>query len=64
MFRGRSVSLFLCLLVSFYCLSATGLAQSNFGSIRGQVRDGSGAAVPGATVRITDIGTNAEVVLT
>jgi hypothetical protein len=42
----------------------SGQAQSNFGSLRGQVRDTSGNAVAGATVRITDVGTNAEVRVT
>jgi hypothetical protein len=63
MFRGRTVSLFLYAIISFCLLGAAVLAQSNFGSIRGQVRDASGAAVAGATVKITDVGTNAEVTL-
>jgi len=51
------------------CLSAillsaiSGFAQSNFGSIRGVVSDGSGAAVPAAKVIITDDGTNAKITL-
>ncbi len=33
--------------------------QSNYGSITGVVKDSSGGVIPGATVRITDIGTSA-----
>lgn len=44
----------ICLLLSVCSL----FAQSNFGTIQGQVTDGSGAAVPGAKVVITDAGTN------
>jgi hypothetical protein len=48
-------------LVSVFCALLPLSAQSNFGSIRGIVTDPSGAAVPGAKVTITDIGTNAKV---
>ncbi len=41
-------------------IAGTGLfGQSNFGSITGVVRDTSGGAIPAATVKVTDIGTNA-----
>ncbi len=36
-------------------------SQSNFGSISGHVRDASGGAIPGVTIRILDIGTNSSV---
>ncbi len=39
------------------------IAQSNFGSIRGVVRDPSGAPVPGATVKITAAGTQRAITL-
>jgi len=42
-------------------LAAAVLAQSNFGSIRGQVTDSSGAVVPNAQVVIRDSGTTAVV---
>jgi hypothetical protein len=38
--------------------------QSNFGEIRGQVRDGSGGSVPNATIRVRDVGTNQTLVRT
>lgn len=44
--------------------AATASAQSNFGSIRGVVRDASSAPVPGATVKITAIGTQRLITLT
>ena len=36
-------------------------AQSNYGSITGVVKDGSGSSVPNAVVRVTDLGTNAAI---
>src|SRR5580700_8422604 len=39
-------------------LCATGLAQTNRGSISGTVTDPSTAVVPGATVKVTNMGTN------
>ncbi len=64
MFRGQRAKSSLFLFVAiFWCLGAVCPAQSNFGSIRGQVRDASGGAVPGVSVRITDVGTNAEVII-
>jgi hypothetical protein len=62
MFRRRSVSFILCLLLS--SITTLSLAQSNSGSLRGQVRDTTGAAVPGATIKIIDLGTNATVTVT
>ncbi len=43
--------------------SAVLFAQSNFGSIRGQVTDATGGAIPNARVVIRDIGTNAHMEL-
>ena len=39
-------------------LAATALAQTNRGSIAGTVTDATSSVVPGATVTVTDIGTN------
>jgi len=45
-------------------LSLAIIGQTNKGGITGTVTDSKGAAVPGATVTITNIGTNKSVVLT
>lgn len=47
-----------CFVLTSGCFSS--LAQSNFGSIRGEITDATGAAIPGATVKIVDAGTSAE----
>src|SRR5688572_16039954 len=49
----RALSLVVCLL-----LSAPGYAQT-LGTITGDVKDSSGAAIPGATVTVQNVGTNA-----
>ncbi len=51
--NGRSVAVFLC-------ISVVGVAaQAQFrASIQGTISDPSGAAVPGATITLTDLGTN------
>ena len=45
-------------------LSLAIIGQTNKGGITGTVTDAKGSAVPGATVTITNIGTNTSVVLT
>ncbi len=49
-----------CLALIFVLSPACTLAQSTFGSIVGTVKDSSGALVPGASVRLTNLGTGAE----
>ena len=49
--------------LSLALLLNTAFAQSNFGSLRGQITDASGAAVPNATVKISDAGTGAQTTL-
>jgi len=49
--------------VLFTLVALTANAQSNFGSIRGTVRDASSAPVPGATVKITVTGTQRTITL-
>jgi hypothetical protein len=44
--------------------SANILAQGLFGTISGVVTDSSGASIPGATLRVTNVGTNVVVTLT
>ncbi len=50
----RVHSIVLCL-----ALAAPGWAQVNKSNLVGVIRDSSGAAVPGVTVRLTDAGTGA-----
>ncbi|HBY58485.1 MAG TPA: hypothetical protein DEH78_01600 [Solibacterales bacterium] len=52
------------LLCLFFALCLVAVAQSNYGSIRGQVTDSTGAAIVGANVEIKNIGTNATLKLT
>jgi len=53
MIKGLS----LIALVTF-CMSTISFAQSNTGTIIGQVQDQNGAVVPNATVTVTNLGTN------
>jgi hypothetical protein len=56
-----STSFVLLLLVALVMGSAQVLAQTaNSGTLTGVVKDEQGAAVPGATVKVTNIGTNSE----
>lgn len=52
----------LTMLLALALLSLSALAQSNFGSIRGEVSDATGALIAGATVRIVETGTNIEII--
>jgi len=45
------------ILLPMLCLTGAALAQTNLGRIVGNVRDSSGAAVPGAAVKVTNEGT-------
>lgn len=61
-FKVQGSIVWLSLLFFVFCLSAGSvLAQtSNTGTLTGVVKDENGAVVPGATVRLVNIGTNAE----
>ena len=45
------------MLAGFLLLSGTGQAQVLYGSLTGNVTDPSGAAVPGATIEVLNVGT-------
>jgi len=45
------------------CLATQAFGQSSSGSIQGSVKDAQGAVVPDASVKITNLGTNREVLL-
>ena len=46
------------LVAIFLVLASTAFAQTNRGSIAGTVTDPTSAIVPGATIKVTNIGTN------
>src|SRR5688500_14408316 len=50
--------LILVLTTTFLLLASTLPAQERFGELQGTVTDSTGAAVPGATVTVTNKGTN------
>ena len=57
----KRVFSFLMLLVVALCVSGSAFAQTaNTGTVTGVVRDEKGALVPGATIKIINISTNAE----
>ncbi|MFN7929422.1 MAG: carboxypeptidase regulatory-like domain-containing protein, partial [Blastocatellia bacterium] len=56
----RGVIVFLAVL----CFTLSALAQTNRGGISGTVTDSTGAIVPGATVTVTNLGTNQSIKLT
>ncbi|MCI0389964.1 MAG: carboxypeptidase regulatory-like domain-containing protein [Acidobacteria bacterium] len=57
MFRRLSTQLCALLALAIVCV-APALAQTNLGGIAGTITDHNGAVVPGATVTITNLGTN------
>src|SRR3712207_4807946 len=57
--RSRVLLVFAVLL----SVSAALLAQSNFGAIVGVVKDVSGGVIASATVKLTEVGTNASVTI-
>ena len=56
----RPIQVIAVLLISGICA----VAQTNKGGISGTVTDANGAMVPGATVTITNLGTNRQVTVT
>jgi hypothetical protein len=59
----NSIQLFAALFIAIVC-AAFALAQTNRGAISGTVFDKNGAVVPGATVIVTNLGTNHAIRLT
>ena len=61
MFRFKTIAARAALagLAAILLLPAAGIAQMTRGSIAGTARDASGAVVPGATVTVLNVGTNA-----
>ncbi len=57
-FRGQARRLLLIAICSLLLLSPISLAQETRGSIQGRVLDSSGAVVPTATVKVTNLATN------
>jgi Carboxypeptidase regulatory-like domain len=57
----RSFNLISFLLLFVLCVSNRAFAQSESGSINGLITDPGGAIIPGATVTVTDLGTNSAV---
>ncbi|MBX7175110.1 MAG: carboxypeptidase-like regulatory domain-containing protein, partial [Pyrinomonadaceae bacterium] len=62
MLGKKSRLIFISILVFIYSLSVIG--QTNRGGITGTVTDPKGGVIPGATVTITNVGTNRKTVLT
>jgi outer membrane receptor protein involved in Fe transport len=57
--RSTSGFIFLLLLTSVFLLPVTGNSQTINGSISGVVKDQTGAAIAGAVVKVTNVGTGA-----
>ncbi|MGH9841352.1 MAG: carboxypeptidase regulatory-like domain-containing protein [Blastocatellia bacterium] len=59
----RGVSVPLALAILLLSSGGRGLAQTNLGSISGTVTDNTGAVIPGAKVKVNNVGTRAGVTL-
>jgi hypothetical protein len=58
--RSKFLRYFLCTVVAMFLTASVAIAQVESGQISGTVSDQSGAIVPGATVTVRNLGTNAE----